>query len=273
MGLNGLKSFVVKNLPAILTGVGVIAGGVGVGLAIDGVRKANHEDISDKVESKIHDLIDDYPDMPNNEINARAMWEKVKLYAPYFAAPIGFLAAGVGCFIAADRIHVKRAAVLTAAYEMSDKAFGHLYEKTREKLGDGKFLELREEMAEEKARETEYDEEKVVLTGRGDTLCYDTMSGRYFRSDISDVRRAENELVKRLADEVYLSLNDFYELLGLPDIKLGNYLGWDANDLYPDVTFSSMLDDFGDPALVMDISALGILPGRNQVLTNGYLTK
>lgn len=52
------------------------------------------------------------------------------------------------------------------------------------------------------------------------------ISGRYFKSDIEKLKRAANDLSRRMLDEGYISLNDFYYEIALPETKLGDELAW-----------------------------------------------
>ena len=71
-----------------------------------------------------------------------------------------------------------------------------------------------------------YDEATVIKTGKGDALFYDTFSGRYFRSSVESIRTAENEMNRAAACGEFVSLNTFYDTLGLDSIKFGDDFGW-----------------------------------------------
>ena len=51
---------------------------------------------------------------------------------------------------------------------------------------------------------------------------------------------------------MYVSLNDFYYEIGLPSIKLGDDIGWNIDNGYIDLHFSSQLAEDGRPCLVID---------------------
>jgi hypothetical protein len=91
------------------------------------------------------------------------------------------------------------------------------------------------------------------MTGSGDTNCYDAISGRKFKSSIEKLEKAANKLNRQMRDEMFISLNQFYGEIGLPDIKIGDELGWDIDkDGYIDLDFSAQLDEDGTPYLVLD---------------------
>ena len=97
--------------------------------------------------------------------------------------------------------------------------------------------------------------ETAYVTGTGMTLCYDVISGRYFKSDIEKIRQAVNNVNYRMKYEDYIAVNDFYEEIGLGPIQIGNELGWHIDDGYLDVCFSSKLTGDGTPCLVLDYIA------------------
>ena len=67
---------------------------------------------------------------------------------------------------------------------------------------------------------------EVILTEKGgNTICYDAISGRYFKSDRDTINRAVNELNRQMRDDMYVTLNEFYYALGLDGTKLGRRSG------------------------------------------------
>lgn len=94
---------------------------------------------------------------------------------------------------------------------------------------------------------------EVILTEKGgNTICYDAISGRYFKSDRDTINRAVNELNRQMRDGMYVTLNEFYYALGLDGTKLGDDLGWNIEKGYIELDFSSHLDANGTPCLVID---------------------
>ena len=57
-----------------------------------------------------------------------------------------------------------------------------------------------------------------------------------------------------MRDEMYVSLNDFYYEVGLDNIKIGDELGWNIDNGYIDLSFSSQLASDRTPSLVIDYS-------------------
>ena len=91
----------------------------------------------------------------------------------------------------------------------------------------------------------------VSIASGGEMLCYDTVSGRYFKSDIETLRRAENTLNQRLLNSSYVSLNEMYREIGLDEVKLGDDMGWVPDNMI-DFRFSARLADNNQPCVVLD---------------------
>lgn len=108
---------------------------------------------------------------------------------------------------------------------------------------------VRDAVAKEHVEKNPIENKEVIIVGRGDTLCFDTVSGRYFRSDIETIKKAENELDARLRTEMYISLNDFYYEIGLEPLRtIGDDLGGNIDRGFLDLSFSSQLATDGRPA-------------------------
>jgi hypothetical protein len=55
------------------------------------------------------------------------------------------------------------------------------------------------------------------------------------------IRRAIHELNDRLRVDNYISLNEFYDAIGLEESKTGEILGWNIGKGYIQLAFSSVL--------------------------------
>lgn len=156
------------------------------------------------------------------------------------------------CLIGASTTNSRRNAALATAYTLSESALKEYREKVVETIGEKKEKAIRDEIAKDKVAKAPLSEQRVIFTGKGDTLCYDTLSGQYFKSDIEKIRRAINELNRNLVLNGYVSLNDLYYLLGLRSTKLGDDLGWNVNKSLVEPSFYSILAEGEEPCLVID---------------------
>ena len=161
----------------------------------------------------------------------------------------------IACIVCAHSIGMKRNAALASLYSITEKTLKEYQGKVIETIGEKKEQKIQDDIAKDKILANPPKSDEIILTGKGETLCYDSLSGRYFKSDIEKIRKAENELNKDLLADNFISLNEVYESLGLPRIGLGDELGWslwiDDGDSLVSFTYSSQLTTDGIPCLVL----------------------
>ena len=160
--------------------------------------------------------------------------------------------ASTACLIGASAVNNKRNAVLATAYSLSENALKTYREKVVETVGEKKEQEIRDAVAKEQLQKNPIVNKEVIITAKGETLCFDTISGRYFKCDIEQIRRTEAELNRELNSCMYVSLNEFYYKIGLRPTKLGDDLGWNVDNGPITFSFSSQLSEDDTPCLVID---------------------
>lgn len=231
-----VRTAMKKHSPEILTGIG-IAGMISTTImAVKATPKALI-----LIGEKKGEL--DTDELPAKEI-IKTVWP---CYIP--AAIVGSVS--IICLIGASSTNLRRNAALATAYTLSESTLKEYQEKVVETIGEKKEQSIRDSVAKDKI--TNNPVRDVILTDKGgNTNCYDVLSGRYFKSDKDKIARVTNELNRRMRDEMYISLNDFYYELGLDGTKLGDMLGWNIDKGYIDLAFSSHLDANGTPCLVID---------------------
>ena len=173
-----------------------------------------------------------------------------KCYIP--AGVVGL--ASMGCIIGSNAINTRRNAALAALYTLSDTAFREYQTKIVETIGKNKEKKVRDEVVGERIVQNPPGEKEIIFTGNGDVLCYETLTGRYFKSDIEKIRQSINELNYDLMSEMWISLNELYYKLGLANTKLGDELGFNIDKGRIEVDYSSHLDPSGRPCLAMDFN-------------------
>lgn len=222
MGLAAMN----RNLPSVLSGAaiaGIVATVWTTYKAAPEINGALDCAKSDKAD-KFNEEQTDADNISANDVTLSA-WETFKAVAPYVWKPAACVAFSAGCVIAANVLNVQRLTMLAGAYKLSEKKLKEYEEKAKELLGEKKATELHDEVVKGMC-DTPYDEATVVKTGKGDALFYDEFSGRYFRSSVEAIRTAEGNVNRAAACGEFVSLNTFYEELGLPQIKFGNDFGW-----------------------------------------------
>lgn len=232
------KRFVNKRSPEILTGLGITGMITTTILAVRATPKAIQL-INEKKKEQWGD------DLSPLEI-VKVAWR------PYLPAVI-IGVTSTACLIGSCSVNARRNAALATAYKLSETAFSEYKEKVVETIGDKKEHSVRDKVAEERIKKNPVSKNEVIVTGNGKTLCFDPISGRYFMSSIEVIKKAENTLNKQMIHDIngYVSLNDFYDEIGLDHTSVGNDLGWNTDQLI-DIDFSSQLNDNGEPSVVLD---------------------
>lgn len=232
--------FVADNSPTLLTAFGVF-GLVGTAY-LAGKASFRAADLIREEESLL--LVDGEPEplLPKEKVNL--CW---KLYIP--AALTATLS--VMAIIGANRIGSRRAAAVTAAYAISERAYDEYRNKVVDHLGDTKEKKLRDEIAQERINRHPLGMQEPIDTNGGRDLCYDTWNGRYFYSSMETIKQAQNAINYRVNHHFYASLTDFYDKLNLDKTKTSDDMGWGQTDQL-EIAFTTTIGDKGQPVLVMD---------------------
>ena len=254
----GLKVSLAKHSPEILTGIGIAGMMTSTFLAVKATPKA-----LELIEKKKEELDDEYFDKQiNKDGDLRNFKETKKLnfsdtikvtwkcYIPTAVTSI----ASIACLIGASSVHIKRNAVLATAYQLSETALTEYREKVVETIGEKKEEVIRDKVNKDRIEKNPVSKHEVIITEKGNTLCYDHMTDRYFKSDIDKINKAVNEINNRILHDYYASLNDLYSELGLHHVSLGDKMGWNSDMGLIEVHFSAQVTDEGNPCLVMDFN-------------------
>lgn len=239
-----VRSFVTKHNPEILTGIGIAGMITTTVLAVKATPKALEIMGEEQERRKVEGETKYYELLPAKDI-VKLTW---KCYVP--AAVTGVMS--IACLIGAGSVHAKRTAALATAYKLSETALSEYKEKVIETIGDKKEQSIKEKMDKDRIEKNPVSKNEVIVTKRGKTLCYDYLSDRYFESDIDLIKKAENTLNKQMLHDMcgYVSLNEFYDELGLNRIGVGDDIGWNVERLI-DVRISSQIADDGRPCIVV----------------------
>jgi hypothetical protein len=164
--------------------------------------------------------------------------------------PLLMGSAAVCCFLGANSIHLRRTAALQGVYALTETAYKEYQAKVIKTLGESKEMKVREEIIQDRLDANPVSSNTVIITGEGETLCYDSTSGRYFKSHIEKLRRIQNNVNHDLLTEMWVTLNELYSEMDLDPIDIGDSLGW-STDALIDIVFTSKLTDTGEPCLVL----------------------
>lgn len=247
-----------KHSPEILTGIGIAGMITTTFLAVKATPKAlklierRKEELDDE---KFSNHMDEGGDLRDYHVVEKLKVSEVikttwKCYIPAAVTSV----ASIACLVGASSVHIKRNAVLATAYQLSETALTEYKEKVIETIGEKKEKVIRDKVNKERIEKNPVSQNNVILTEKGNTLCYDHLSGRYFKSDIDKINKAVNAINNRILHDYYASLNDLYAELGLYSVSLGDHMGWNSDMGLLEVDFSSQLNDDGNPCLVMDLN-------------------
>ena len=237
----GFKMAVSKHSPEILTGLGIAGMITSTVLAVKATPKAL-ELVKERKEELDYEETDK---LPVSE-TVKAAW---KCYIP--AVVTG--ATSVVCLIGASSVNLRRNAALTAAYNLSTTALAEYKDKVIETVGEKKEREIRDKVSEERINKNPANQSAIIVTGNGNTRCFDTITKRRFVSDIETMNKIVNELNKRMINgEDYLSLNEFYYEIGLDSCLVGDELGWNVRENLIELDYSAQIDTDGVPCIVVD---------------------
>lgn len=232
------------NSPALLSAMAITGTLTTAYLTAKATFKAA-EIIGDEAEKRIlHEI-------PENRVFPTK--DKVKLVWAQYLPPAGMAVTTIGCIVFAHTISTKRLAGMVAAYSLSEKRFAEYKEKALEKFGVNKEQAMRDEIAQERVN-THPPAHQALIMGGGDSLFMDSMSGRYFRSDMETIKKAMNDINYKIISDMYATLSDFYDKIGLAETKYSDEVGWDT-DTRLDLHFSTTMTDDGRPAIVVDFFA------------------
>lgn len=250
------QAILSENASAILTAGGV-AGTVGTAVLTGRA--------SFKAASLIQYETEKRQDDPESDRFAVQRMEAVKMVWPLYLPAIGVGGLTVGSIIMANRISAAKAAALATAYGLSERRFQEYRDKALEKLGVNKEEKLRDEIAQDRVTGNPPTDGQVVIIAGGDVLFYDMLTGRYFRSTVENVKKAENRINTALLNHEYASLSEFYEEIGLAPTNYSDEVGWNlSRNGQLEVKFSTTLSPDDQPCIAIDFT-VAPHPAYNQL--------
>ena len=287
-----VQKIVVKNAPTILAVAGSVFAAASVGLAVNGTLKAQKElekherelkgekyyaareaqcliaegvtntDICKQLKVKVvtnpeeaTEYVTDLVEMPTIDFK-----DKVLIYTKHYAPSVIFLGLSIFCILSGNHISKRRILELTGALALSKKSLDEYKVKVEELVGKKKAAAIKEAVTQENILKNPATEANTAIPPMGNmpnlSLWYDTVSDRYFYSNIDYIRKAEFEAQRLLDKNGSVSMNDVYAVLGLKEIPLGEEYGWykDINGVVMLET-GAVLDDHDNPVgtLSMDV--------------------
>lgn len=236
------KGVLSKYSPEILTGIGVTSMVTSTILAVKATPRAMS-------------LIKEKEDFVNKaRLTRRELTKKEIIQTTWkeYLPAISFGLSGVVFVVCGCRINSKRGAALASAYAISERTLSTYRDKVIETIGEKKEKDLRNKINQDAVDKNPPQNNQVIITSKGNTLIRDSLSGRYFRSDLDTIRKVVNELNRQITHQNYISLNEFYSYIGLDGVKNGDKMGWNIDDGLIELDFSTCLADNDEPCICID---------------------
>lgn len=219
--ISGLTSRLKSALPTVLSVVGVI------GLAATTIMAV-------KSTPKAMTLIESAKTEKNNDLTrietVKTVW---KLYIP--TAVIGLSTAS--CVIGANVLNKRQQASIASAYALVSNAYFEYKSKVKELYGKETHEKIIASIAAEKSHAKPIYAGSFIANScldfgeeEEEMLFYDAYSSRYFTSTMSRVLQAEYHLNRNYAIAGGVSINDFYDFLGIDQIDGCDSVGWSCGD-------------------------------------------
>lgn len=236
-----------KHSPEILLVAGIVGGVTSAVMACKATLKINDvlDDTKETVE-KIHtakndeSLADRYTEKDANKDLAKVYFQTgvklTKLYGPSIV--LGALS--VGSILTSNNIMRKRNVALAAAYTAIDTGFKKYRGEVVERFGKRVDYELKHGIKAMEIEETMVDEDgnETVVKKTVDVVSSEPSEYSKFFDEYSDywekdpeynlmfLRSQQAAANDRLKAKGYLFLNEVYNMLGIPETKAGQVVGW-----------------------------------------------
>lgn len=162
-------------------------------------------------------------------------------------------AATIALIWGSHRLTASKIAALSSLYSLSENSLKEYKEKIETTIGDKKAETIRDKICEDMVLEHPPVESEILNPGAGSVRCLEPLTGRCFWSDADQINRAVNAANHALLSDMFMSLNTWFEFLGLMyvDDALGEEIGWNSDNMI-EVGYSAQLTADKRPILVID---------------------
>ena len=165
---------------------------------------------------------------------------------------------GIACVIGGLRISGARTAAMAGIAGAAEKKLERYQEAVESVLDEDQVKSISDEVAKREIEEAYDDKSGVEIMEcamRGPDLVFESLTGRFFRSDRETIRSAINDFNHDLIGGLWADENEWFTYLGLPGVETGELLGWNSNRLL-DIRIASMVAPNGEPALALVYNTL-----------------
>ena len=241
--LNAFGGHIRKNGPVILGGVAVTTGVAATIMGVKAGFKASY--ILDEYRRvKGYETLEETIHMTDNKT-------LLELTAAE-AIPVAVLSlTAISAVVGAIYLQNRRNAALVSLYALTEGSFREYRNKVTEHIGSKKEQKVVDAIRDDMLVKNPVNDDLIIRTGKGNTLCYDELSGRYFESDMESIRSAINKANEDMfSGSNFVTLNEVYYELGLKGIELGRDIGWNVDNIIK-LDLGSHIASNGKPCLVL----------------------
>lgn len=215
-----VKSSLKRSSPTILTVIGVMGVISTAAMAVKATPKA--------VELIKADSRCNHGGDPYAHTKLEAIQSSWQCYIP--AALMGL--STIACIIGINAISRRNQASLASAYAMLSQSYQKYRGAAKKVYGEDADSKIKAQVATEKfisggcgyLYQPQLDASEKILF-------YDDYSMRYFTSTMAGVLNAQYHFNRNLTLRGYISLNEFYEFLGIDAVKGGDDIGWNMDNI------------------------------------------
>lgn len=229
--INNAGQHISRNSSTILTAAGVTGVITTAYLAVKGAKKAEN-------------VLESEPPNLSAKEEALLTWH---CYIP--AALAG--ATTIAAILFSHKIETGKTAAAVGAYTITERAFTQYRDKVVEEIGKHKESVIHDDIAKERVDKSPPTESNIIVAGSGDVLCCELYTGRYFTSTMETLRKAQNDINREIANQLYVTLDTFYDLVKIPPTAHSCEIGWDSHD-FMELKFSTIMSEDGRPCLAFD---------------------
>lgn len=148
------------------------------------------------------------------------------------------------CVIQSKHIDAKRLSALGTLYQIAESKLVKKDEIIKDYLGDKKINDFKSFEAN-KAIDNNEKVNKMIIVEKDKPKIYIEYTGDVLVGDRAQVEKGINEFNRRMVCgfDYGMSLNDLWDILGLPQAKIGDEVGWNPGKGLVEVRWSAFLRD------------------------------
>lgn len=166
--------------------------------------------------------------------------EKAVVYLKTYGPTVALATSTIACIFGSYALTRKQQAALASAYTMLYTSYNEYQAKVKQLYGEETHKAVTDAIVKEKCKEIEitastgFCNSSLSIDDRENPevirTFYDPISERYFESTLSKVIEAEYHINRNFVLGALITLNDFYEFLGLSPTEYGETVGWFVSD-------------------------------------------